>query len=72
VKPDNGPLIAENNSGAGAQPLTGLRVVARNERTPIKLASCRPETWVSFTFTPIGIAGKWRIDDFYVDPLKHV
>jgi len=24
---------------------------------------------VSFTFHPVG-AGKWQIDDFYVDPLK--
>jgi hypothetical protein len=30
------------------------------------------QTWVSFTFTPIGLAGKWQIDDFYVDPIKHV
>ena len=29
------------------------------------------QTWVSFTFTPVG-AGKWQIDDFYVDPIKHV
>jgi hypothetical protein len=27
------------------------------------------QTWVSFTFAP-GSAGAWRIDDFYVDPLK--
>jgi hypothetical protein len=27
------------------------------------------QTWVSFTFHPIGGSG-WRIDDFYVDPLK--
>jgi hypothetical protein len=26
-------------------------------------------TWVSFTFVPNG--GKWQIDDFYVDPIKH-
>jgi hypothetical protein len=28
------------------------------------------QTWVSFTLAPIGLAGKWQIDDFYVDPLK--
>jgi hypothetical protein len=29
------------------------------------------QTWVSFTFTPAGTAGKWQIDDFYIDPLKN-
>jgi hypothetical protein len=29
------------------------------------------QTWVSFTFVPTGSAGKWQIDDFYVDPLKN-
>jgi hypothetical protein len=29
------------------------------------------QTWVSFTLTPIGSAGKWGVDDFYVDPLKN-
>lgn len=28
-------------------------------------------TWVTFTFTPADSKGKWQVDDFYVDPLKH-
>jgi hypothetical protein len=28
-------------------------------------------TWVTFTFAPVGSNGKWQIDDFYVDPVKH-
>jgi hypothetical protein len=29
------------------------------------------QTWVSFTLTPLGSAGKWQVDDFEVDPLKN-
>jgi hypothetical protein len=29
------------------------------------------QTWVTFTFAPVGSKGQWRVDDFYVDPIKH-
>jgi hypothetical protein len=29
------------------------------------------QTSVSFTFTPLGSGGRWQVDDFYVDPIKH-
>lgn len=28
------------------------------------------QTWVTFTFTPVGTGGAWQVDDFYVDPMK--
>ena len=28
-------------------------------------------TWVTFQFAPADSKGKWQVDDFYVDPLKH-
>jgi hypothetical protein len=28
-------------------------------------------TWVTFTFAPADSKGKWQIDDFYIDPVKH-
>lgn len=28
-------------------------------------------TWVTFTFAPADSKGKWQVDDFYVDPVKH-
>jgi hypothetical protein len=33
-------------------------------------AGLHGQTWVSFTFTPLG-RGNWSVDDVYVDPLKH-
>jgi len=29
------------------------------------------QTWVTFSFAPVGSGGSWRVDDFYVDPIKH-
>ena len=28
------------------------------------------QTWVTFTFAPVGTTGSWQVDDFYVDPMK--
>jgi hypothetical protein len=28
------------------------------------------QTWVTFTFAPVGTAGAWQVDDFFVDPMK--
>jgi hypothetical protein len=28
-------------------------------------------TSVQFRFQPVGASGAWRIDDVYLDPLKH-
>jgi hypothetical protein len=28
-------------------------------------------TWVTFQFAPADSKGKWQVDDFYVDPVKH-
>jgi hypothetical protein len=28
-------------------------------------------TWVTFQFAPADNKGKWQVDDFYVDPVKH-
>jgi hypothetical protein len=28
------------------------------------------QTWVTFSFAPVGRTGHWQIDDFYVDPIK--
>jgi hypothetical protein len=28
-------------------------------------------TSVQFRFQPVGTSGAWRIDDVYIDPLKH-
>jgi len=36
------------------------------------ILSSNGQTTVSFTFTPVGSAGHWQVDDFYVDPIKHV
>jgi hypothetical protein len=33
------------------------------------ILSSNGHTWVSFTLAPLG--GKWQVDDFYVDPIKH-
>ena len=38
----------------------------------LPIANGHGQTWVSFTFAPGGFAGKWQVDDFYVDPIKHV
>jgi hypothetical protein len=38
----------------------------------VPLVGGKGQTWVSFTFTPVGAGGKWQVDDFYVDPIKHV
>ncbi len=35
------------------------------------ILSTNGQTWITFTFTPV-LAGKWQIDDLYVDPIKHV
>jgi hypothetical protein len=35
------------------------------------ILSTNGQTWVSFTFSPAGVAGRWQVDDFYVDPIKH-
>jgi len=35
------------------------------------ILSSNGQTWVSFTFSPVGPGGRWRVDDFYVDPIKH-
>ena len=35
------------------------------------LLNSNGQTWVTFTFAPVGTSGHWQIDDFYVDPLKH-
>jgi hypothetical protein len=37
----------------------------------LPIVGANGQTWVSFTFTSIGLGGKWQIDDFYVDPLKN-
>jgi hypothetical protein len=34
------------------------------------ILSSNGHTSVSFTLAPVG-AGKWQVDDFYVDPIKH-
>ncbi len=34
------------------------------------LVNSSGQTWVTFTFTPVGTTGAWQVDDFYVDPMK--
>lgn len=34
------------------------------------LVNSSGQTWVTFTFAPVGTNGAWQVDDFYVDPLK--
>jgi hypothetical protein len=35
------------------------------------LVNSNGQTWVTFSFAPVGTNGHWQIDDFYVDPFKH-
>src|SRR5581483_9966093 len=34
------------------------------------LVNANGQTWVTFTFAPVGTTGHWQVDDFYVDPIK--
>jgi hypothetical protein len=34
------------------------------------LVNSNGQTWVTFTFAPVGKNGQWQVDDFYVDPIK--
>lgn len=36
----------------------------------IPLVNKNGQTWVTFTFAPVGPSGHWQVDDFYVDPIK--